>query len=90
MPIASTLISNPVVDQHPIATTNNEPIEDVDLVAPDVVMDIPLRRSGRALRPAISDDYIVYLQEHDVGDVSIRLCTKKSLLVLNPTFGSMQ
>ena len=35
-------------------------------------MDIPLRRSKRARRLAISDDYIVYLQEHeyDVGDVS--------------------
>ena len=35
-------------------------------------MDITLRRSKRAHRPAISDDYIVYLQEHeyDVGDVS--------------------
>ena len=35
-------------------------------------MDMPLRRSKRARRPAISYDYIVYLQEHeyDVGDVS--------------------
>ena len=34
-------------------------------------MDIPLKRSRRARRPVISDDYIVYLQEHeyDVGDV---------------------
>ena len=34
-------------------------------------MDIPLRRLERARRPVISDDYIVYLQEHeyDVGDV---------------------
>ena len=77
--IASTLISSPVVDQHPVATTNDELIEDVDqvapnvdLVAPDVVMDIPLRRSKRECMSTISDDYIVYLQEHeyDVGDVS--------------------
>ena len=76
--IASALISSPIVNQHPIATPNNEPIEDVDPVAPDVdlvaldvVMDIPLRRSERARRPAISYDYIVYLQEYeyDVGDV---------------------
>ena len=35
-------------------------------------MDIPLRSSERECRPSISDDYIVYLQEHeyDVGDVS--------------------
>ena len=72
MPIASALISSPVVDQHPIATTDDKPIEDVDHVASNVVMDIPLRRSERALKPVILDDYIVYLQEHehDVGDVS--------------------
>ena len=68
VPITSTQISSPVVDQHPVATIDDEPIEDVDPVAPDVdlvasdvVMDIPLRRSNRACRPAISYDYIVYL-----------------------------
>ena len=30
MPIASTPISSLVVDRHPIATTNDEPIKDVD------------------------------------------------------------
>ena len=66
--IASTPISSTVVDQHLVATTDYEPIEDVDpvaldvdIVAPDVVIDIPLRRSKRARRLAISDDYIVYL-----------------------------
>ena len=58
MPIASAPTS-PVVDQHLVATTNDEPIEDVDPVALDVVMDIPLRRSEKARRPAISDNYIV-------------------------------
>ena len=68
MPIASTPISSPGVDQHPVATTDDELIEDVDPVAPnvdletpDVVTDIPLRRSERVHMPAISDDYIVYL-----------------------------
>ena len=49
--IASAPISSPIIDQHPIATTDDEPIEDVDpvtpyldLVASDVTMDIPLRR----------------------------------------------
>ena len=66
--IAPAPISSPVVDQHLVATTDGKPIEDVDLVAPnvdivalDVVMDIPLRRLEKACRPAISDDYIVYL-----------------------------
>ena len=84
MLITCAPISSPVVDQHPVDTTNDEPIEDepiedvdpiapdVDLVAIDVVTNIPLRRSERARRSAISNDYIVYLHEHgyDVGDVS--------------------
>ena len=61
MLIAFGLISNPIVDQHSVATTDDEPIEGVDAIAPDVVMDIPLRRLERAHRPEISDDYIVYL-----------------------------
>ena len=39
----------------------------------DTVVDgIPLRRSQRVCRPAISDDYMIYLQEHeyDVYDAS--------------------
>ena len=53
-----------------------------DPIAPDVVMDIPLRRSKRAHRSAISDDYIVYLQEHeyDVGDVSYPTTYKKAIV----------
>ena len=79
------LRSIPVVVQHLVATPDNEPIKDVDsisldidLVAPDVIIDIPLKRLKRARRPVISDDYIVYLQEHeyDVGDVS-KLTTYK-------------
>ena len=66
MPIASSPILSPVVDQHPIATPDNEPIEDVDPVALDIVMDILLRRSKRVCGPSISNDYIVYLQEHDM------------------------
>ena len=33
MPIASAPISSPIVNQYPIATTDDEPIEDVDPVA---------------------------------------------------------
>ena len=60
-PIAYTSISSPVIDQHLVATTDDEPIENVDLVALDVVMDVPLRTSERAPRPTIAYDYIVYL-----------------------------
>ena len=89
VPIVSTPISSPIVDQHPVATTDDEPIEyvdlvtpDVDLVAPDVVMDIPLRRSKRVRRPVISDDYIVYLQEHkyDMSDVSDSTTYKEAIV----------
>ena len=78
MPIVSSPISSSIVDQHPIASTDDKPIEDadpialdVDLVVLDVVMDIPLRRSKRVRKPTILDEHIVYLQEHeyDVGDV---------------------
>ena len=54
MLIASALISSLIIDQHPIATTDDETIEDVDPIAPyldlvasDVAMDIPLRMSER-------------------------------------------
>ena len=47
MPIDFAPISSPIVDQHLVATTDDEPIEDVhpialdvNLVAPDVVIDI--------------------------------------------------
>ena len=84
VPIASTTISSTIVDQHPIATTDDEPIEDVDPVTLDVAMDIPLRRSERVCRPTISDDYFVYLQEHvnDVGDVSDSTTYKEA--IVNP------
>ena len=61
VPISSSPISSPVVNQHPVATTNDQRNKDVDPVAPDVVMDIPLRRLERARRLAISNDYIIYL-----------------------------
>ena len=89
MPIASALISSPVVGQHPVATIDDEPIEDVDptasdvdLVALDVVMNIPFRRSKRARRPTISNNYIVYFPEHEynVGDV-LDLTTYKEVIV---------
>ena len=89
MTIASALISSLVVDHHLVVTSDNEPIKDVDpisldvdLVAPDVVMDIPLRRLERARRPAISNDYIVYFQEHeyDVGDVSDLTTYKEAII----------
>ena len=82
MPIASILITGLILDQHVIVTPDNEPIEEVDLEALYVVMDIPLRRLERAHRPTISDDYIVYFQEHeyDVGDVSNPTTYKESIV----------
>ena len=51
--ITSAPITGPVVDQHLVATSDNEPIEEVDPEASDVVMYIPLRRLERACKPAI-------------------------------------
>ena len=61
LPIAFAPIFSHVVDQHQIATPDNEPIEEADLEALNIVMEIPLRRLKRARRPTILDDYIVYL-----------------------------
>ena len=57
--IAFVPINGPVVDQHPVATPDNNSIEEIDLKALDVVMDIPLMRSDRVRRLTILDDYIV-------------------------------
>ena len=89
MSIASAPISCPVVDQHPVAITNDKPIKNVDPVALDVdpvalsvVMDISLRKTKRGHRLAISNDYIVYLQEHeyDMGDVSYPTTYKETII----------
>ena len=75
-------IFDPIVDQHPIATLDNEPIEEVNPEAPNIVMEIPLRRLERACRPTILDDYIIYLKEHeyDVGDVSDPTTYKETII----------
>ena len=53
MPIASTPISGPVVDQHPVATSNDEPIEDVDPVGTPRRSFATSRRRG-SLRRSIT------------------------------------
>ena len=47
-------ITGPIIDQYPVATLDNEPIEEVDPETPNVVMDIPLRRSERERKPTIN------------------------------------
>ncbi|KAJ9697292.1 hypothetical protein PVL29_009194 [Vitis rotundifolia] len=52
----------------PPATNQGEHGDQVELdilVESTVVDGIPLRRSQRVRRPAISDDYMIYLQEHE-------------------------
>ena len=49
VPIAPTPISNPVVNQHPVATTDDEPIEDVD----------PVTLIRRSSHPRCSHGYIL-------------------------------
>ena len=36
VPIASALISSPVIYQHPLTTFDNEPIEEVNLEVPEI------------------------------------------------------
>ena len=56
-------------DQHedtndlPLPIVNPTPV--VDPIQPQVVEELPVRRSVRERRSAISDDYIVYLGEND-------------------------
>ena len=76
MPIAPALTFSPVVDQHLVATTDDEPIEDVDpiasnvdLVGPIVVMDIPLI----GLQYQMTTLY-------DVGDVSYPTTYKEAII----------
>ena len=51
VPIAFALIYSLVVDQHLVATPNNEPIEEVDQEASNEIMEIPLRRSKSFISP---------------------------------------
>ena len=81
-PIAFAPISSPIVDQDPVPTTNDEPIKDVYPIALDVAMDIPFKRLERERRPTISNDYFVYLQEHEHGvdDVSDPTTYKEAIV----------
>jgi hypothetical protein len=65
VPLISPLLSAPLpIEQSAIVAqehvTNIEPI--VDEGTSD---NVCLRRSRRTRRPAVSDDYVVYLQEHE-------------------------
>ena len=82
IPVASAPIVGPMVDQHPVAI-QDEPIEQVAQETPDVVVeDAPLKRLERVRRSTISDDYIIYLQEHeyDIGDTSDPTTYKEAII----------
>ena len=98
VPIDSSLISSPIVDQHPVATTDDEPIEDVNpvardvnLVSLDVVMDIPLGQKG-CVGPQFQMTTLSTCRNMSMMWVmyQIRLPTKKPLLVLTSTSRSLQ
>ena len=95
VPIASASISSPIVDQHLVATIDDEPIEDVDpvaldvdLVALDVVMDMPLRKSKRERGPQFQMTTLSTYKSMSMMWVMyhIQLSTKMPLLALNPIF----
>ena len=66
-----------------------------DQMEPDILVDgtvvdeIPLRRSQRVRRPIISDDYMIYFQEHEYDgyDASVQSLIKKQFIVLNSLLG---
>ncbi|KAL6316403.1 hypothetical protein AAG906_018106 [Vitis piasezkii] len=55
------IVQQPTTNQgeHGDQVESGLPVDDI------VVDEVPLRRSQRVRRPAISDDYMVYLQEHE-------------------------
>ena len=63
----------PIVQQP--ATNQGEHGDQVESGLPvndTVVNEVPLRRSQRVRRPAISDYYMVYLQEHEYDGYDVR------------------
>ena len=75
--MASKEIVVPIIDEQPdnIEQQTNEPPLHNEAVTNEPIVDEPqevvLRRSQRERRSAISDDYVVYLQE---SDFDIRTC----------------
>jgi len=66
--VVPTVVSKVIIPIVPEQQTTNEDIPIDNIVVDDVVEpnDIPLRRSTRERRSAISDDYLVYLQESEI------------------------
>ena len=92
VPIASVSITSIVVDQHLIVVLDNEPIEEVDLEALNIVMDIP--REGQRGRVGLLFHMAILSTCKSMSMIrviyQIILPIKKPLLVLNPTSGLMQ
>ena len=57
----------PVSGETSSVAPHDEPVQPVteDVEPVEEIEEIPVRRSQRARRPAISNDYLVYLQEHE-------------------------
>ena len=60
-----------IVQDDVSAQENNEVLPQEPIVQTQQSQEVPLRRSTRERRNAILDDYIVFLQEHEV-DVNRR------------------
>ena len=55
-----------IVQDDAFAQDNNEVLPQELIVQTQQPQEVPLRRSTRERRSAIPDDYIVFLQEHEV------------------------
>ena len=66
--VVPTVVSKVIIPTVPEQQTATEDILIDNIVVNDAVEpnDIPLRRSTRERRSAISDDYLVYLQESEI------------------------
>ncbi|KAH9657984.1 hypothetical protein KPL70_023305 [Citrus sinensis] len=66
LPIPSFPTSAMGLSHIDVSSVDPKPHHDMEpMIVEDDVTDVQLRRSERVRRPAISDDYVVYLQEHD-------------------------
>ncbi|KAF2324169.1 hypothetical protein GH714_009160 [Hevea brasiliensis] len=72
--------------QNPV-DVNLEPLV-IDAEGPDTVDEVvPLRRSQRIRRPAISNDYMIYLQEHEL--MVMDLIKGSHLSMINAKFDAL-
>jgi hypothetical protein len=65
VPLFSPFLSAPLPIEQYVIIAQEHVIDTEPIVDEGRTNDVCLRRSQRTRRPAVSDDYVVYLQEHE-------------------------